>query len=377
MHIKYILTHPIQYQSPLIKYLVNKRIQITVLYRSNISVKKYYDNEFKKKIKWDVDLLSGYNYKFLKHFGKNIVNNFLPITTDFNKKIFCDADIIWVHNIKNWYNLIIVILAKYKNKKVFIRNESNTLNRSFFNNIFNLLFFKLFDNFIDAYLSIGTMNKKFYLKNNIKKNKIFNVPYVVDNNLFLNKKKFQLTKKITFLFAGKLIYRKGADLLLTAICELKKQKISLNNTKFIIIGDGVNKKRLIKFSKHNNLTNVQFLPFQNYKDLKTSYNKSDVFIIPSRTENWGLTINEAMAAGNAIISSEECGASYDLIKNNINGYTFVNNDAVDLSKKIKLIIKNKNKINNFKKNSIKIITKWNFQKCFDGLNKAINYVNKK
>jgi len=84
-----------------------------------------------------------------------------------------------------------------------------------------------------------------------------------------------------------------------------------------------------------------------------------------------------MAAGNAIISSEECGASYDLIKNNINGYTFVNNDAVDLSKKIKLIIKNKNKINNFKKNSIKIITKWNFQKCFDGLNKAINYVNKK
>tara|TARA_B110000459_G_C16441122_1_gene416363 strand:- start:193 stop:858 length:666 start_codon:yes stop_codon:yes gene_type:complete len=221
------------------------------------------------------------------------------------------------------------------------------------------------------------MNKKFYLKNNIKKNKIFNVPYVVDNNLFLNKKKFQLTKKITFLFAGKLIYRKGADLLLTAICELKKQKISLSNTKFIIIGDGVNKKRLIKFSKHNNLTNVQFLPFQNYKDLKTSYNKSDVFIIPSRTENWGLTINEAMAAGNAIISSEECGASYDLIKNNINGYTFVNNDAVDLSKKIKLIIKNKNKINNFKKNSIKIITKWNFQKCFDGLNKAINYVNKK
>ena len=77
MHIKYILTHPIQYQSPLIKYLVNKRIQITVLYRSNISVKKYYDNEFKKNIKWDVDLLSGYNYKFLKHFGKNTVNNFL------------------------------------------------------------------------------------------------------------------------------------------------------------------------------------------------------------------------------------------------------------------------------------------------------------
>ena len=35
MHIKYILTHPIQYQSPLIKYLTKKGIKITVLYRSD------------------------------------------------------------------------------------------------------------------------------------------------------------------------------------------------------------------------------------------------------------------------------------------------------------------------------------------------------
>ena len=41
MHIKYILSHPIQYQSPLIRYLVKKRLNITVLYRSNISVKKF------------------------------------------------------------------------------------------------------------------------------------------------------------------------------------------------------------------------------------------------------------------------------------------------------------------------------------------------
>ena len=49
-NIKYILTHPIQYQSPLIKYLVKKGVKISVLYRSDISVKEYFDQGFGKKI---------------------------------------------------------------------------------------------------------------------------------------------------------------------------------------------------------------------------------------------------------------------------------------------------------------------------------------
>ena len=43
MHIKYILSHPIQYQSPLIRYLVKKGVKISVLYRSDISVKEYFE----------------------------------------------------------------------------------------------------------------------------------------------------------------------------------------------------------------------------------------------------------------------------------------------------------------------------------------------
>ena len=64
-NIKYILTHPIQYQSPLIKYLVKKGVKISVLYRSDISVKEYFDQGFGKKIKWDTSLLRGYNFDFL------------------------------------------------------------------------------------------------------------------------------------------------------------------------------------------------------------------------------------------------------------------------------------------------------------------------
>ena len=40
--IKYIVSHPIQYQVPLIRYL-SKKIKIKVAYRSNISIKKFYE----------------------------------------------------------------------------------------------------------------------------------------------------------------------------------------------------------------------------------------------------------------------------------------------------------------------------------------------
>ena len=348
MHIKYILTHPIQYQSPLIKYLVKRGLKIKVLYRSNISVKKYFDPGFGKKIKWDTNLLSGYNFDFLNFIGPNKVGNIFPITTEFINKIFNDkTNIIWLHGIKNWYNLCITILSKFFKKKVFVRDEMHQFskNRTTINNFLNYLFFQLIDQFIDVYLAIGTANKKYYIKNNIDKKKIITVPYTVNNEFFNKKrKKISKNKKIIFMFAAKLIYNKGTDLLLKSIKILNKYPNLSLKTEFFIIGDGEMKNDLKEFSKKNNLKNVRFFPFQDQKNLSKFYQKSDVFILPSRIEPWGLTINEAMSAENAIIASNQAGAAYDLVKKNKNGFTFKNGDYKDLARKILLVYKNKKKI---------------------------------
>ena len=378
MHIKYILTHPIQYQSPLIKYLVKRGLKIKVLYRSNISVKTYFDPGFGKKIKWDTSLLRGYNFDFLNFIGPNKVGNIFPITTEFINKIFNDkTNIIWLHGIKNWYNLCIIILSKFFKKKVFVRDEMHQFskNRTTINNFLNYLFFQLIDQFIDVYLAIGTANKKYYIKNNIGKKKIITVPYTVNNEFFNKKrKKISKNKKTIFMFAAKLIPRKGADLLLESLILLKKYRNFSLNTEFLIIGDGEMKKQLIQLSKENNLKNVTFFPFQNQKNLSKFYQNSDVFIMPSRIEPWGLTVNEAMSAENAIISSNQVGSAYDLVKKNINGFTFINNDSKDLARKILLIYKNKGKIKKFKSNSLKIISRWGFKQCYKGLQEAIHRV---
>jgi len=112
------------------------------------------------------------------------------------------------------------------------------------------------------------------------------------------------------------------------------------------------------------------------KSVSIFYQKSDVFILPSRIEPWGLTVNEAMSAANAIIASNKVGSSFDLVKNYQNGFIFKHNNSQDLAKKIILIYKNKKIINKFKLNSLKIISRWEFKQCFEGLQKAIKIVKK-
>ena len=375
MNIKYILSHPIQYQSPLIKFLTKKGLKIKVLFRSDMSTRKYFDTEFKKKISWGTNLLDGFDYEYLNYVGPNKVDAIFPLTTDFTNKIIeKDTNIIWLHGIKNWYNLCIIFIAKIFKKKVFIRDESNHFSkkRSFLNKIFNYFFYKFIDNFIDVYLAIGSQNKKYYLDHNIKNKKIVIVPYTVDNNFFNKKNKFKNNKKLTYIFAAKLIKKKGANILLEAINILNHNKKFNYNSEFLIIGDGYMKNSLQSYVKLKNLKNVKFIPFQNQKKLSELYQKSDVFIIPSLFEPWGLTVNEAMAAENAIISSSAVASAYDLVSNNVNGYRFKNGDSKDLANKILKIFKNRKKIKKYQSNSLKIISKWNFNQCFLGIQKAIN-----
>lgn len=374
--IKYILSHPIQYQVPLIRFL-SKRLKIKVNYRINTASKKYYDKGFNKKILIDNKLLSGYDYKFLKFFGPNKIDNFFPLTYEFIQENFSDdSNIIWIHGSKNWYNLIVIFLSFFFNKKVFLRDELNFIKRrNFFNYNLNKLFYIIIDPFIKCYLSIGKINDHAYKIFGIKKHKIFNVPYVVDNKRFYVKNK-RYNKKITILFVGKLIHKKGCDLFLKSIIILNKDLFFRKNVIIDIIGDGILKSELINFKKEKNLKNVNFLGFKDQNSIKKYYKKSHIFVMPSREENWGLSVNEAMCSKNAIILSKNVGCRNDLLKKNFNGFYFKNNDHKDLAKQISKLYKNKNKIKKFGQNSFKIISKWTFQECLIGLNNAIKYASK-
>ena len=78
-------------------------------------------------------------------------------------------------------------------------------------------------------------------------------------------------------------------------------------------------------NKYNN-KNIKFYGKLTNKNLVNQYHSSDVFLMPSYKESWGLVINEAMCSGLPIITRKEVGSNYDLIKNNENGFVVSTNE---------------------------------------------------
>ena len=65
--IAYFLTHPIQYQSPLIRRLIADGIDLHVYYATDNTSRPYFDPGYDRNVSWDVPLLEGYPHTILNH----------------------------------------------------------------------------------------------------------------------------------------------------------------------------------------------------------------------------------------------------------------------------------------------------------------------
>jgi glycosyltransferase involved in cell wall biosynthesis len=62
--------------------------------------------------------------------------------------------------------------------------------------------------------------------------------------------------------------------------------------------------------------------FRQYDELPAYYGSAGCFVHASTTEQWGLVVNEAMAAGLPVIVSDRCGCAPVLVREGINGHSF-------------------------------------------------------
>ena len=99
-------------------------------------------------------------------------------------------------------------------------------------------------------------------------------------------------------------------------------------------------------------TNIKFIDFVLPEDVDNYYKMANLFVLPSRTDVWGLVINEAMSKGLPVISSDSPVAAKNLVKGN--GYIFKTYDIDELAKDIdKCLDLNNNK--KMSKRSLEIV----------------------
>lgn len=123
--------------------------------------------------------------------------------------------------------------------------------------------------------------------------------------------KGNLDGKVCFVSIGSLIYRKGFDLLISAFDRLK---LPLDKWELTIIGEGeerVNLERQINQVELSN--NIHLLGSKNKDNIVEILSQSDVFVLPSRSETFGVVYVEAMMMGLPVIATV-CGGPEDFVQ---------------------------------------------------------------
>ena len=327
---------------------------------------------------WKINMDMNFNYEILSNIplrvGKKDLFTFFinPDILKIIKKENPTAIISfgwdnWATYIANWW-------CKKNNRKFILWAGSTAFEKSWRRTITRPLI-KFLIKKTHHFIVYGTRAKKYLISLGAPGNSITIIYNSVDIDYFKNrstqlsthdkqnlKNKLNITTKKVIIFSGQLIERKGVFELLAGFKEYQKIDTDIS---LLIVGNGQEKEKMKNIIKMENIKNVIFAGFVQYCDLYKYYSISNLLIAPSREEVWGLVINEAMACGLPVITTNETGASVDLIQNGKNGYIIKSNCSNCIAKSIKNIF-----INNLdnKNNSWSTIQKTKIAKNITKLN---------
>ena len=146
------------------------------------------------------------------------------------------------------------------------------------------------------------------------------------------------------LYCGYKNYEKGALSLLKAIPYVMEKK---PNTHFVFIGPSTTAyNREVSKIKKKNITKIINLTPDNlngYFDKKkiSAFQETDIYVMPSRSDAFGIAFLEAWSSGKPVIGAN-IGATPEVIKNDIDGLLVEFEDPEDIANKIIYLLKKKN-----------------------------------
>ena len=386
----YLVTHPIQYQAPLLKRLAqDEALDLHVIFQSDFSAKAYFDKGFSSSIQWDVPLMDGYSYTVLPKLKgtPDRVTTHLPINTGLMKLMRSfKPDILWVHGYGRPYNIYAAILALALGSRVLIRDDVHKLGkrRTWLRETVKSLQLTGLSRAGAAYLSIGKLNGDYYNELGVPREDIFFAPYAVDNAFFQKQiadarpKRAALRSSLgldssspVILYAGKMHDRKRPADVLNAYSQMRTAWRSETPVPYLIYaGDGELLGQLKAAAEAERCERVRFLGFQNQHQLAALYDLCSVFVMPSASEPWGLVLNEVMNAGKPVIVTYECGCWPDLVKEGLNGYVIDVGDTAMLSRHLNELLTNQPLATSMGQESLRIINEWDFEADLVGIKHA-------
>lgn len=169
-----------------------------------------------------------------------------------------------------------------------------------------------------GYLSTGAASDEYLMYYGAEKEKLFRYPFTslrqedLPERTATREEKERLREKIgireekMIVAVGNFIPRKGFDILLRAAGRMNRACGI-----YIIGGEETEEYRAIR--EEERLEHVHYVSFLQKEELQEYYRAADLFVLPTREDIWGLVINEAMAAGLPVITTQRCVAGVEML----------------------------------------------------------------
>lgn len=282
-----------------------------------------------------------YPYKLLFNSTYDSIPKFKLCKILFNHAAYSNANLILLpgyHLLEYWFMLLACILTG-KKRAVFVDSTSNDQPQSILKYVLKRLFF----NFCDGFFGYGQRSKEYLMSFGVPEHKITTrcqaaaLPhhYRPENALSSRMERRKADMPAHYLFVGVLTGNKGIDTLIQAFHQLYQQDRSASLT---IVGDGDLHDELRALVASLQISDaVNFTGALHIDRLEYYYLQASCLILPSRSEAWGLVVNEALSYGCPAIVSDRCGCAPDLIVEGETGYVFNLDDVANLAEKMSLV----------------------------------------
>ena len=346
------------YQSPLFQELArNPRIDLKVYFCSAEALNSEdVAKAFSTNQTWQSEdfVLSGFEYEFLRNFSftPSYLNwPFGLINFGISRKIKDykpDAVVLmaWV-NVTWWVAIIASLVYRIPFLYMTDANIADEVLKSRWKTWLKRIvlshgIFRLASGFLCA----GTSNRKLYQHYGVDDERLFPFVYswgykkLRDMQADLKAQRPNLRRDLgipedskVILYCGRFSPEKNVEQLLNAYEKIQSPKSYL-----ALVGDGELRGEFQEIVKSRGLESVKFFGFQNRIDIAKFYAVSDLLVLPSKRETWGIVVNEALCFGLPVIVSDKVGSGPELISHGENGYIFPEGHTHDLADKIQTII---------------------------------------
>lgn len=354
-----LTSHPIQYQAPLFRELA-RQCDLKVFFAHRQTAVEQSKAGFNVDFEWDVDLLGGYDYQFLKNRARQPdVSRFsgcdTPGVADVIRKGTFDAFLVTGWYLKSYWQ---AIRACHKNAvPIMVRGDSQLGSpRSSIKQWLKEILYPLLLRKFDACLYVGQRNREYLEHYGVPPEKLFFSPHCVDNDWFQSRSKKLIQKEFrenfgiatdakSVLFAGKLLERKRPMDMVKALQILLNRGHDVCG---IFVGDGSLRSAIEEYGKKNDVP-LYFLGFQNQSKLPEVYANSECLLLPSEgSETWGLVVNEALACDTPVVVSDAVGCAPDLVASRSTGEIYPVGDVESLADSLERVLKDKNEYSGIK-----------------------------